>query len=438
VIYQKHLQEINIMLRSMFTAISSLGLHQTYLDVVADNLANANTTGFKASRLAFQNQFAQVLGSGSAPSEALGGVNPTQVGLGVQLGFITSDFTQGTKQTTGRNLDMAIEGDGFFIYQNGSDFSYSRDGALDIDSEGYLINLGTGQRIQGWTYELGDTTQDTNRPISSIFIDTNSTLAQATTNNVLSGNLKSTTPIYVTDPTDPTLPAGITTTTDTDEATVTSTFGIYDSLGVMHSVTVDFLRTGEHEWSWNMTDPAGTGSGTITFDESGQFDSATGIDSVTFAGSDGAQDLDFSMDLSNLTMLSSASDVSQSNQNGLAAGSVTDLYTAPNTGEVYVVYSNGLKARAGQLAVARFTNPSGLMRAGGNMYEAGLNSGDAMVGAAGTGGRGLIAANSLEASNVDMAQEFTNMILAQRGFQASSRVISTSDEILQELVNLKR
>lgn len=405
------------MLRSMFTAISSLNLHQTYLDMIADNLANANTNGFKASRLVFQDQFAQIVNSGSAPTETQGGINPTQIGLGIKLGYIAPVFTQGTIQSTGRSTDLAIQGDGFFIYNKAEDRSYSREGSMDIDASSYLVNRSTGQRVQGWQLEPGQTEVDTNQPIGDILIPLDSTLARETTKATLAGNLNSAVAV---------------------SESVQSTFGVYDSLGVLHPVTVEFTRTGDNDWDWEITSPAGAGSGTITFNTDGQYDSDTGSDSITFAGSDGADALDFSLDFSKLTMLATSSSVSASSQNGLAAGSVTDLYTAPNTGEIYLVYSNGLKQKVGQLALARFTNPAGLVRVGENLFKAGLNSGEAMIGTPNSNGRGSVTSGALEASNVDMAQEFTNLILAQRGFQASSRVISTSDEILQELVNLKR
>ena len=139
------------MIRSMFTAISSLNLHQTYLDVIADNLANTNTTGYKSSRVVFQDQFAQIMSSGSAPSGTSGGINPTQVGLGVKLGYVSPVFTQGMLQSTGRSTDLAIQGDGFFIYAAGDEQRFSREGSLEIDATGFLVNNSTGMRIQGWT-----------------------------------------------------------------------------------------------------------------------------------------------------------------------------------------------------------------------------------------------------------------------------------------------
>jgi flagellar hook protein FlgE len=412
------------MIRSMFTAISSLNLHQTYLDVIADNLANANTTGYKASRVVFQDQFAQIMSSGAAPSATSGGINPTQIGLGVKLGYVTPTFTQGMMQSTGRSTDLAIQGNGFFIYANANEQLYSREGSLELDADGYLVNNSTGMRIQGWMVADGATAVDTNSPISDMMIQLDQTLARATSTINMGGNLDS----------------GSANGTNVD-----ATFGIYDSLGSLHTVTIRFSRTGDNDWDWSMQDPdllGITGSGTVTFDDQGHFQTSTMGTPIHIPGSAGAQDIDLTstadINLDSLTQLAANNSVAISNQDGLEAGSVTDIYGAPNTGELYLVYSNGLKQLVGQLALASFTNPAGLLRAGQNNFKVGLNSGDPAIGSAGNGGRGYIASGYLEASNVDMAQEFTNMILAERGFQASSRVITTSDEILQELVNLKR
>lgn len=412
------------MIRSMFTAISSLNLNQNYLDVISDNLANSNTTGYKSSRVVFQDQFAQIMSSGAAPTANTGGINPTQIGLGVKLGYVTPVFTQGMMQSTGRSTDLAVQGSGFFIYDNGQELRYSREGSLELDADGFLVNNSTGMRIQGWMVPANSTTVDTNQPIGDMSITLDSTLARATSEVNMGGNLDSSSAVgdYV----------------DT-------TFGVYDSLGSLHNVTIRFTRTADNTWDWNFQDPdllGITGAGTITFDDQGRYQTSTMATTIHVPGSPGAQDIDLTTvdaaNFSDLTMLDADNSVAISNQDGLGAGSVTDIYGAPNTGELYLVYSNGLKQLVGQLALANFTNPAGLLRAGSNTFKVGLNSGDPQVGAAGSGGRGYINSGYLEASNVDMAQEFTNMILAQRGFQASSRVITTSDEILQELVNLKR
>ena len=413
------------MIRSMFTAISSLNLNQNYLDVIADNLANSNTTGYKSSRVIFQDQFAQIMSSGAAPTANTGGINPTQVGLGVKLGYIAPVFTQGMLQSTGRSTDLAVQGGGFFIYAQGENRRYSREGSLEIDADGYLVNNSTGMRIQGWMVPAGGTVVDTSQPVGDMAITLDSTIAQGTSQLHIGGNLDSSTAIG---------------------GTVDSTFGVYDSLGELHTVTVQFTRTGASQWSWAMqTPPAGTtGAGVLNFDINGHYTSHTMTTGFHVVGSTGADDIDIipanlaDFDLSGITQLAADDGIAMRSQNGLPAGSVTDIYGAPNTGEIYLVYSNGLKQLVGQLALANFTNPSGLLRAGQNMFKTGLNSGDAQIGSAGSGGRGWISSGYLEASNVDMAQEFTSMILAQRGFQASTRVITTSDEVLQELVNLKR
>jgi len=415
------------MIRSMFTAISSLNLHQKYLDVVSNNLANANTNGFKASRVIFQDQFAQMLNPGAAPSTTLGGVNPTQIGLGVGMGLVSPNFTQGTLQSTGRNLDLGIEGDGFFVYGQDAGRRYSREGSMGLDAEGYLVNAASGLRTQGWMAANG--TVDTNAPVDDIQVDVNRSLARATGNVFLGGNLSSTTP---------------------GAGTTNVTVAVYDSLGALQNASIRFTRGGTaavptNVWTWQVMDTsvtppvAGTGSGTITFDADGQVSATAVTTAATIPGSAGSTTpIPVVFDFNKMTQLAAATSASATSQDGLAAGSVTDIYISPNDGSISLVYSNGLVEQVGQVATARFTNPSGLIQSEGTTFMEGLNSGTAEVGAAGTGGRGSIAAGRLEASNVDMAQEFTNMILAQRGFQASSRVITTSDEILQELVNLKR
>jgi flagellar hook protein FlgE len=405
----------------MFTSIGSLTLHQSYMDVVANNLANVNTAGFKASRVTFMDQISQLMSVGSGPTAQLGGINPTQIGLGVRMGAVTTSFTQGAMQSTGRVTDVALQGDGFFIYRQGTANLYSRDGALSLDADGFLVNGATGMRLQGWQATSvggGTPTVDTSGPLTDISVPINSSLARATTTATLRGNLDSTT---------------------ANGGTVNATIGVYDSLGVLQSVNVTFTKTGAGAWSWAATSgsPAvGVGAGTISFDSGGQYTGSTG--SITIPGANGAAATAFTLDLSTFTQLANPSDVAISNQDGVPAGSLTGFSVVSNTGEVYGVYSNGLQQLIGQLAVANFVNPSGLEHAGQNTFRLGLNSGTPQVGSAGTGGRGQVLNGYLEASNVDMAQEFTNMILAQRGFQASSRVITTSDEMLQELVNLKR
>ena len=422
------------MIRSMFTAISALDLHQKFLDVVSNNLANANTTGYKANRVLFQDQYAQTLSPGAAPSTTIGGTNPTQIGLGVLLGYVSPNFTQGMLQSTGRNMDLGIQGDGFFIYGNQTNGrSFSREGSMSLDANGFLVDSATGARTQGWTVPAGATTVDTNLPVDDIKISTDNTQAQVTKNVVLGGNLTSTVAAPVVNP--------------------TISLGVYDSLGKLQTGTITFTRgatTGaspniQTAWGWALTGAAGTaGAGTINFDQSGQYIAPATIGGdtttpVTIPGSTGAGAVTpVAIDFSKLTMLASPGSAAVTSQDGLPSGTVSDVFISPNDGVISLVYTNGLRSQVGQLALARFTNPTGLFRGAHTTFQAGLNSGEPEIGTANSGGRGSISSGYLEASNVDMAQEFTNMILAQRGFQASSRVITTSDEILQELVNLKR
>ena len=409
------------MLRSMLTAISSLNLNQNYMDVIANNLSNANTTGFKASRFSFQDQFTQLLSVGTSPSTSQGGTNPTQIGLGVRLGNISPLFSQGSLQSTGRNSDLAIVGDGFLMYANNGKTFYSRDGMLTMDSDGYLVHGSSGMKIQGWQATTAGTVTNlaTNVPPGEIRLPLDTTLARQTGNTTMIGNLNSTTAV---------------------NGTYTATLGVYDSLGVYHNLAVTFSKTADNTWNWSvsgdgatrLTDPASR----VNFSNTGQFVSGAG--QISLPGANGAATQTINIDFAKLTQLASTSSVNMGDQDGLAAGGLSSFQISNGDGKIYGLYSNGMQQLIGQVAVARFINPMGLIHNGENMWLAGINSGEPNVGEANTNGRGTIAASTLEGSNVDMAQEFTNMILAQRGFQASSRIITTSDEMLQELVNLKR
>ena len=431
------------MLRSMFTAISSLNLHQSYLDVIANNLANANTTGYKANRVMFQDQYSQLISGGSAPTASRSGTNPVQIGLGVQAGFISPSFIQGALQSTGRNHDLAIQGDGFFVFNSVIDRTFSREGSMAVSSDGYLVNSSSGMRAQGWTVGANGVV-DTNLPVTDISIPLSRTSASATTQASFSGNLNADlTAMPIPDPAAVPPVLG---------ASTSVTLAAFDSLGSVNPVKITFTRVDEVTWSWTYSYKDATGATvsvpaapsaafTLAFDPAtGHLAAASpknGAITVTNPPT-GAADIVATIDFSNMTMFNSPNSTAVAIQDGLPAGSVNDVNITPIDGSVYLIYTNGMREKIGQLALARFTNPEGLVAAGHTMFKEAVNSGNAQIGQSNTGGRGSIAAGYLEGSNVDMAQEFTNMILAQRGFQASSRVITTSDEIIQELVNLKR
>ena len=533
------------MIRSMFTAINSMYLNQQYLDVVADNLSNVNTPGFKSSFVRFKDQFAQTLSVGGAPSATTGGVNPMQIGLGTNMGTVGKSFTQGALTSTGSDLDMAISGDGFFVYNNGVTNLYSRDGSLAIDAQGYLVHSSSGNRIQGWMAD-GLGIVNTGSPLEAIQLPIDSTVARSTTSAYILGNLNADTQIPVTTAniifsgtlnasaavgttysssfvaqdnngasqtvtiqytkadathwnynvtsagasgsgvvgfdgtgnysaaastinpitvgTSPmtvnfsnlTQPAGAANDVVLGSQDGTSagyydvTVGVYDELGVLTSVAIRYTRTTDpNVWTYNIspTDTSGAtivdaagnpvDNGSIQFDTSGQFVSSSGM--LNVPGSPGAvSPVLVNLDQSGMTMLATASSAALGSQNGLAAGSLMGFTVSSKTGEIYGAYSNGDQRLVGQLALAMFVNPTGLMREGDNYYVASLNSGEPRIGAPAAGGRGTVASGYVEGSNVDMSREFSNMILAQRGFQASSRIINASDQILQELVNLGR
>lgn len=461
------------MIRSMFTAINALYVHQQYMDVVADNLANVNTPGFKSSYMSFKDQFAQTLRTGSGPTADLGGVNPIQIGLGSVMGTISPVFTQGALQSTGRQLDCAIQGDGFFVYRNGDTQVYSRDGNLNLDSQGYLVNASTGYRLQGWQADLNTNVLDTGGPLTGIRIPIDSAVALQTSNVTVVGNLDAQANRIA--PANPPL-AG-----ENPLGSYSVTFGAYDSLGQVHDETLMFVRTEQPdpadptsgtplEWEVHWMNPPGTlpdpqiplydkaafdaayptlavtagenppgNLANFTFDDHGQV--AYQSQTVTLngvVGSPGTSPFDVTLDLSGMTMLSSGYTAAASSQNGLAGGGLSGFNISDNDGTIYGTYSNGSQRVIGQFSLATFNNSAGLFREGNNTYMVGLNSGLPRISTPGSGDKGTIASGYVEGSNVDMSREFTGMILAQRGFQASSKIITTADQMLQELVNLKQ
>ncbi len=674
------------MMRSMFAGVSGIKAHQTRMDVIGNNLANVNTTGFKFSRVTFKDMLNQTVRGGTAPTATgTGGINPAQVGLGVLVAGIDTIHDQGNLQATGKPTDMAIQGNGFFVLNNGQTTSYSRDGSFDINANGVLINPSNGYRVQGWQAVNGAV--DTSAPVGDITIPIGSRMvAQATSNVYLVGNLNADAEIgtrgsisrsdyylagvaqastylislfddsstanplnlssgdsialhwndgsshdstftvsstvtlsdfaswlsgqlganvtvsvtssgaiqitnnggtaitslsitvsgntvfnNVFDDISSTLAAGggtdssaamerAATSSDslfdlttsqgnslglvtgdviyisafkggialstlsgvvgTDFSTlgelaeyVEDVFGItssangvsidslgrmlveadigsgnafsnisivaknsagtternyfnavnnfstvqtatgesatlsmtvYDSLGVEHRVTMIFTRTAANTWAWN-ADCADDifegrnisgGMQTIEFLSNGSYNTSTGNLSIDLDNG-ASSPLQITPNMSMFTQFSGDSSISLRQQDGYPMG-ILEKFAIGAGGDITGIYSNGLTDLIGKIALATFSNPGGLLKEGDNLYKQSMTSGVAQIGEPGTGGRGTISNGVLEMSNVDLAREFTDMIITQRGFQASSRIISTSDELLQELVNLKR
>jgi len=392
------------MLRSLFSGISGLRSHQTMLDVTGNNIANVNTTGFKSSQVQFQDTLSQVLINAGGAQGGVGGTNPAQVGLGVRVAGITTNFTQGASQSTGRSTDMMIQGDGFFVVRKGTDTFYTRAGSFDFDATGQMVLPGEGALVQGWAAVNG--VIDTNAPLTDLKVPAGTLMAAvASTKAGYSGNLDS---------------------AAADGTVLNRTVDVYDAKGNERTLTLTFTKSAT---GWTVG--AGDGSSTVppaamTFAADGSLTTPTTLTVGAVA-----------VDISKLTGFSGLDTVKAQSQDGQAAGTLQSFSLGAD-GTITGAFSNGLKQTIGRIALGSFTNPSGLEKAGGSLFSTTVNSGDPAIGTAGTGGRGSLQGGALEMSNVDLSSEFTSLIIAQRGFQANSRVITTSDEVLQELVNLKR
>lgn len=410
------------MLRSLSAAISGLRNHQTKLDVVGNNIANVNTVAYKSQSARFQDIFSQTLSGATAPFEGRGGVNPMQVGLGMELSSINTNHSGGAITGTGVETDLAIGGSGFFVVNNGFQNYYTRDGSFTRDATGVLVNAG-GMKLMGWTVTGDEDEFDTSQPLGEIYIPLGEEMiAGATSKIVFTGNLDSGTE---------------------DSDSYSFPFYVYDSLGNRHDLKVEFTKTGDNAWDYEISDDgsglfSGGDTGTVSFDVNGKYDldSSTNNELIYVPGN-GAADLEITPDFSAITQLADPSEVIAKDQNGFYPG-VLATFNIDETGVVTGTYSNGMVREIARIALASFPNPMGLVKTGSNLYDISSNSGDAHIGLPGTGGRGMIQSRALEMSNVDLANEFTEMITTSRAFQANTRVISTSDEVLLELINIKR
>ncbi|MDP5184324.1 flagellar hook protein FlgE [Blastococcus sp. BMG 814] len=409
------------MLRSMFSAISGLRAHQTKMDVTGNNIANVNTVGFKSSATVFQDTLSQVVRAGGQPAADRGGTNPAQIGLGVKLAGITTNWTNGAAQSTGRSTDFMIEGDGFFVVEGaGGQQLFTRAGSFDFDASGKLVTP-DGSILQGWVAQNG--VVNANGPVEALVVPYGQIVNPTpTTAGSIVGNL----------PSD--VAAGTTFQVGAD---------MYDSQGVLQKVAYNIEKLSDNNWEVSVVHSDGTtlmAATPIAFDAAGNLTTPAAPDyelaPFTPVGYPSWTNT-VTMSLAGLTQFGGANTLAAPKPDGYALGSLQS-FTLSNDGTITGVYSNGLRQPLGQLAMASFNNPSGLEKAGNSSFRVGDNSGVAMIGLAGQGGRGELSSGALEMSNVDLSEEFTGLIVAQRGFQANSRVITASDEILQDLVNLKR
>lgn len=558
---------------SLYSGLSGLVAHQRRMDVIGNNIANVNTTGFRSSRVLFRTAFAQTLSIGTAPTGNLGGVNPTQIGLGTNVGSTSTNFSQGSIETTGVPSDLAVSGNGFFIVRDGTGRPFfTRDGSFSLGADQILTNS-KGMVVQGWTSDSNfqinpsGATGSINIPLGSM------RLAKATQNIILTGNLNSsgdaasqasllgtqalvdsstglaatagTLLTNLTDgggipffalgdvitlnaskggrdiaPTTFTVAAGstlggaspatglgawleailgintsagvpgtpgvtingatgalqvegnyglanditdlvlsssgavprpftVTKTQSADGESAYTPFSVYDSLGNEVDVNLSFVLESKsstgNTWRWyaESTDDSdlsrAVGSGTVTFDTEGGYQIDSGDQFIVDRANTGAvTPLTITPGLEQITQLASTdSEVALTLQDGAAEGTLNEYAIGAN-GIVTGIFTNGLVANLAQIALATFSNNQGLYAIGDNLYSPGPNAGTPQVGAPGSFGSGTLVSGALEQSNVDLANEFVNLIVTQTGYTANSRVISTSNDMLVELLNTIR
>jgi flagellar hook protein FlgE len=405
--------------------LSGLDASSDELSVIANNLANLNTIGFKTQRTLFQDLFYQQIGSS-------GSGDPVQEGVGVNVAGIDSDLTQGSIESTGVPTDVAIQGGGYFIANKAGETVYTRAGDFTINSSGQLLTE-DGSVVQGYPAVNG--VVNANATLGNLTISTGTTNPPQVTSNVqLTLNLDSGAAVG---------------------GTFSTSVAVYDSLGGSHVLTYNFTKTAANTWTYNVTIPAAdvskTGNpvsistGTLVFNGAGQLTTpAANVTAIPVAGlADGASNMSFNWDLYSstgtglLTQVSGASATSATQQDGFASGTLVS-YAISSDGTIDGTFSNGQTAALGQIALASFTNEQGLVRNGSNEYLASLSSGQANVGAPGTGGRSTLSGGSLEESNVDIATQFAELIIAERSYQANAKSVTTFDEVTQTAINLKQ
>lgn len=482
------------MMRSLFSGVSGLKNHQTRMDVIGNNIANVNTTGYKSSRVTFTDTLQQTLSGASAPTDNVGGTNPKQIGLGSAVGSIDMIMTDGSVQSTGKNTDLCLSGNGFFIVNGPNGTFYTRDGAFEFDKEGNYVLPGSGLYVQGWTADASGAI-NTQAGIGKITIPAGKSMEATATKTVnYSNNLDSAgatiesimkdgvavsqadasedhpVTLKMSDGTVYTMTTGSFKTGQS--LPVATTISVYDSLGNMHNIPVYFTKTNVdvvvkpavppatedtygNKWLVTLNPDAGavSPSGTATikeadgstttinmaavtlaFDSNGKFVSGDGRPTLTLTNG-ATTNQSVQVNLTGLTQYSGSNTISNS-ADGNEMGTLKSI-AIDSAGVITGTYTNGINRQEGQVAIAQFTNAAGLTKTGSSLYTISNNSGDANVKTASDLGV-TITPSALEMSNVDIANEFSDMIITQRGFQSNSKIITVSDEMLETLVNMKR
>lgn len=459
-------------MRSMYSGVSGLRVHQTKMDVISNNIANINTVGFKRATASFKDSFNQTLSSASSANQDRGGINPQQIGMGANVGTIVNVMGQGAAQRTDYGSDLMIDGDGFFIVKDAKGFSFTRAGVFEVDAKGNLVDP-NGYNVCGWkAVDDPDNPgrqkiiKDTVTPINIYEGNNLYAPAQQTTSIEFTGNFNQTT-----------------------NPTQKNTISFYDSQGNKYTINVQFQKdlANANQWTLSIPEaqnqpPIGVGQVEVTVNGSEKMYLPTanlGINpnrtikfkadgTLEFAGVAGStsiniQNIDLTqlkkvnngqlvnanlggeltsktlnVDFSKVTQFNSKANVTSETKDGNTSGSMTG-YSIDANGIIRGTYSNGQTKILAQIPLANFKNPAGLEKAGSNLYkETGNSSEFDGIGVEASALGSKLQGGALEMSNVDLSYEFSEMITTQRGFQANSRIITTSDEMIQELVNLKR
>ena len=418
---------------ALLSAVSGLSSMQQMLNVVGSNLSNSDTTGFKSTAVNFQQMYSQQLRGASAPSGQVGSLNPLELGTGVSIASMNQNFSEGSLNVTGNPGDLALNGNGFFVVQdNMGAQAYTRAGSFNLDKNSFLVNP-QGLQVQGWQAQNGKI--DTTQAVGALKIPVGRlNLAQTTNAMSMGGNLAPSSGPYSAGP-----PA-----TGGQYSTEAQ---VYDSLGNSQAVTITFTNAtptastgGQWNWSAKLANGTSAGSGQLVFNSIGQYvpASSTASPTIAFTPTDGSAPVSIAMDFTGVTQLATNGTYSvvSSSQNGLPPG-VLQSYNVGADGIITGTFSNGLTDTLGRLAVANFTNQEGLSQGVGGLYYQTVASDSPQIGSPSENGASTITSGALESSNVNISTEFTDMIVAQRNFEANAKMITTMDQVLSDLTHLR-
>jgi len=404
-------------------ALSGLNAAQASLDVTANNIANANTTGFKQSRTEFTDVYATAFGS----------IGSLDTGAGVRLASVSPLFNQGNIDFTGNALDLAINGEGFFVLDDQGSNIYSRAGAFQVDRDGYVVNV-AGQRLQAYPALNSAGTSFSTAALGDLQLVASNTPPSATTTAGISLNLEA-----GASP----LGAGVIDPTDATTYSYSTAMTSYDSLGQPHNTSLYFRMIDTTARTWDVrvvSDDDVTQSATVqtlTFDNAGQLTTAQPVNFGTYDPGNGAAVMNVDFDFTGTTQYGSSFAVNSLFQDGYTTGRLSGL-DIDDSGVVLARFSNGQSSALGRVALANFSNPQGLTPLGDSTWGGSYQAGDRRLGEPGAGNFGFLQSGALESSNVEITEELVNLISAQRSFQANAQVISAADTLTQAVINISR